>query len=179
MIGLASLAKWQLVRMIEYRAILVLDLDIDMFLSSRGRPPLHGHQASVLKHTLTTLLNLFIRSNASLVATPDFHSPINTGVMLLKPSRGVYEMGLSTLSSGTFDTLLGFDGVGRPSDALRLSWAAMGAGVTPPSKMTPRCVLSSSQRCGLEACSGATPSAGDASPRARRCCPTRRRCRLK
>ena len=151
MISLASLAKWQLVRMIEYRAILVLDLDIDMFLSSRGRPPLHGHQASVLKHTLTTLLNLFIRSNASLVATPDFHSPINTGVMLLKPSRGVYEMGLSTLSNGTFDRLLGFDGVGRPSDALRLSWAAMGAEKT---RLLNRTVMSRSNRWEFVAATG-------------------------
>lgn len=130
LIGLASLAKWQLLAHTEYRAILVTDLDIDLFLSSRGRPPTPSEdvwpgQTMALRHALTTLFDLFIESNTTLIASPDFHSPINTGVMLLKPSRDVYELGLRTLSTGTFDSDGGFNNVGRPHSAIR--WDRMHA----------------------------------------------------
>lgn len=122
-IGLASLAKWQLLSLTRYRAILVTDLDVDLFLHSRGVPPLErdGAPGVLLRHALTTLVELFVRSNTTLIASADYHSPINTGVMWLKPSRRVYELGLRTLRTGSFDPARGFDGVGPPRRAINWS----------------------------------------------------------
>ena len=66
-------------------------------------------------------------SGSSLVASADYHSPINTGVMLLRPSERMYQLGLRVLRRNDFDPTLGFDRAGRPSEAL----AALRAHATP------------------------------------------------
>ena len=53
-----------------------------------------------------------------LVTAPDFHSPINTAVMLLKPSLSIFERGLAVLTRARFDRVRGFDLIGRPRDVL-------------------------------------------------------------
>ena len=116
-ISTTALAKWQLLALTEYRAIFMVDLDVDMFLLSAGRPP-PERRAPGLRHALVELYQSFLRSNTTLVAKSDFHTPINTGVMMLKPSIATYERGLHTLEVGSFNFHHGFDEVGPPQQAL-------------------------------------------------------------
>jgi len=115
---LSALGKWQLLALVEYRAILLTDQDVDLFLLSRGRPAGDGLQAVALQHAWTKLLDLFLRSNSTLLAAPDYTTPINTAVMLLKPSRSTYDLGLRTLAVGSFDPASGFDSIGPPQRAI-------------------------------------------------------------
>ena len=116
-ISTTALAKWQLLALTEYRAIFMVDLDVDMFLHSAGRPPADPRRAPGLRHTLVERYQNFLRSKTTLVASADYHTPINTGVMLLKPSTSTYERGLHTLEVGSFDFHNGFDEVGPPQQA--------------------------------------------------------------
>ena len=116
-IATTALAKWQLLTLTEYRAIFMVDLDVDMFLQSAGRPPADPRRAPGLRHTLVERYQQFLRSQTTLVASADYHSPINTGVMMLKPSTSTYERGLHTLEMGSFDFINGFDEVGPPQQA--------------------------------------------------------------
>ena len=118
---IAGLTKWQLLAQTEYEAIVVVDLDVDLFLFSAGAPPADGSlQAEVLRHAWTFAVDSFLNSTLQLVAGADFHSPINSGALLLKPSQRVYRLGLRALERGAFDPLLGWDRVGRPQSVLRL-----------------------------------------------------------
>lgn len=84
-ISLHALFKWQLFQQSEYSAILFTDADVDLFLPSAGRPPRPDSRSGrALHQALTAGVAAFLRSDAQLVASPDEHSPINTGVMLLK-----------------------------------------------------------------------------------------------
>ena len=116
-ISTTALAKWQLLALTEYRAIFMVDLDVDMFLQSAGRPPADPRRVPAFRRTLVERYQSFLRSTATLVASSDWHSPINTGVMMLKPSTSTYEQGLQTLEVGTFDFRNGFNAVGPPQQA--------------------------------------------------------------
>ena len=113
-LSLHALYKLQLWSLTRYRAVLFTDADVDPFLSSRGRP---GRGAQ-LQHAFTDSLRSFIASDVQLTASSDYHSPINTAVMLLKPNTSVFARGLAVLRRRRFDRRLGFDLVGRPRDAL-------------------------------------------------------------
>ena len=56
-----------------------------------------------------------------LLASADFHSPVNTGIMMLKPSRRAYTLGRAVLEGLAFDYQRGFNASGRPRDVLPLS----------------------------------------------------------
>ena len=117
----ATLFKWEVFRHVEYEAVLLTDTDVDFFLESRGRLPLAGTLAAVeLDHAWSTLLGQFLRGAEQLVATGDSHVPINTAVMLLKPSRRVYDLGRRALRTGVWSSALGFNGTGAPRDVLPL-----------------------------------------------------------
>ena len=116
-ISTTALAKWQLLALTEYRAIFMVDLDVDMFLQSAGRPPADPRRVPAFRRTLVEGYQSFLRSTATLVASSDWHSPINTGVMMLKPSTSTYERGLQTLEVGSFDFWNGFNAVGPPQQA--------------------------------------------------------------
>lgn len=124
LVSTSSLAKWQLLAHTEYTALLVTDLDIDFFLTSAGRPPLFGQSASesslaeALHRAWTLLYPSFLASNTTLIAAADFHTPINTALLMMKPCQETYQLGLRTLATGTFDFINGFNGVGRPQSAL-------------------------------------------------------------
>ena len=118
-LSLRALYKLQLFRLTEYRAILFTDVDVDPFLLSGGRPPTaRTVLGRDMERAWRDSFQRFLSSPARLLASADYHSPINTGVMLLKPNLAVYDEGVSVLSRGRFDPLLGFDWVGRPRDAL-------------------------------------------------------------
>ena len=119
--AMAGLAKWQLVGQSEYTAVLAVDLDVDLFLYSAGAPPTGGLLAEVLRHAWLHALPAFLNATElELVARSDWHAPINTGVLLLKPSRDAHALGLRALESGSFDPRLGWERVGPPRRALAL-----------------------------------------------------------
>eukprot|EP00900_Chrysochromulina_parva_P008527 jgi/Chrpa1/17676/Chrysochromulina_OHIO_Genome00025986-RA len=72
-----------------------------------------------IEQAWTKSFTIFLNSTVRLLASADQHSPINTGVMLLKPSLSIFEQAVRVLRRRRFDPLLGFDWVGRPRDALR------------------------------------------------------------
>jgi len=124
----ATLFKWEVFRHVEYEAVLLTDTDVDFFLESRGRPPAAGTlAAAVLDHAWSTLFGQFLRGAEQLVATGDSHVPINTAVMLLKPSRRVYDVGCRALRSRVWSAALGFNETGAPRDVLPLEAAAAAA----------------------------------------------------
>ena len=118
-LSLAALYKLQMFRHTEYRAILFTDADVDFWLGSGGRPPRARTRAGrMLERAWTTTLDRFLNSSAELVASSDFHSPINTGVMLLRPSSATYARASAVLARRQFDRVGGFDGAGSPRAAL-------------------------------------------------------------
>ena len=118
-LSLRALYKLQLFSMTEYRSILFTDVDVDPFLLTGGRPPAASSRAGQeLELVWNVALSRFLNSKVNLVASLDRSSPINTGVMLLKPSMRIYLDGVGVLQRRNFDPFLGFDGAGRPRDAL-------------------------------------------------------------
>lgn len=122
--AVAALYKWQLFAHTEFDAIFFTDVDVDLFpvfggLAPNGRGISSSNAGRQLAAAWTRGLSAFVRSAAHLIASADYHSPINTGVMLLRPSEVIYGLGLRVLARNAFDPTLGFDRAGRPSDVLR------------------------------------------------------------
>ena len=117
--AMAGLLKLQVLRLTEYSAVLVIDLDLDLFFASRGAPPKDSTKSRV-RHAWTTMLRAFLASPMMLVGRADCHSPINSAALLFKPSKTIYEMSLEILERGRFDRRTGWDHVGRPSDVVAL-----------------------------------------------------------
>ena len=101
-------------------ALLVCSVDVDPFDKSPG---LSSDWIAAMSRKMvrawTVGLSSFVRSSAHVTASSDKHTPINTGVMLLKPSLNVFERGLRVLQRRVFDTRQGFDLIGTPQEALR------------------------------------------------------------
>jgi hypothetical protein len=78
------------------------------------------------RHDATRLVSAFARDAAcQLSGTPDHSSPINGGVLLLKPNRTVYEEGLQLLRTRTFDATAGFNRSGSLRSAMNASMPAL------------------------------------------------------
>ena len=107
-----TLRKWQLVRLIEYRVIFATDPDVDLF---HGALPA---RVAMLSHAWAQGVSAFGRSAVQLVGTGDGQVPVNTGVMLLKPSLEAYQIGLLALLSGRFSSARGWDNAGSPRQLL-------------------------------------------------------------
>ena len=107
-----TLRKWQLVRLIEYRVVFATDPDVDLFFGA-----LPGRVA-MLSHAWAQGVSAFGRSAVQLVGTGDGQVPVNTGVMLLKPSLEAYQIGLLALLSGRFSSARGWDDAGSPRQLL-------------------------------------------------------------
>ena len=118
--AMAGLSKLQVLALTEYSAVLVIDLDLDLFFPSRGAPPKDDSTKSRARHAWTTMLSAFLASPMMLVGRADRHSPINSAALLFKPSKAIYEMALETLERGRFDRRTGWDHAGRPSDVVAL-----------------------------------------------------------
>ena len=117
-----TLYKWQVLRYTEYDFIFYLDPDVDLFHESGGRPPANfGAQARlfrILQQAWTHDLQAYLGSSVELVASIDGSSPINTGVMLLKPSLATYNLGRAVLRTRRFAVVSGFNGSGPPHSVL-------------------------------------------------------------
>ena len=122
-VTMAALLKWQFVNLLQYRAVFFSDVDVDLFLHSAGRPPAAStSREAQLKKAWTTGLRLFLQSSAQqLVARGDYHSPINTGVMLIKPNASIYARGVRVLQTFNHSWRQGFNRTGAPRDLLPLT----------------------------------------------------------
>lgn len=108
----ATLRKWQLVSLIEYRVIFVTDQDVDIFFD-HGPPPGRAPLSWARGYAD------FVQSSAQLLGAADAQIPVNTGVMLLKPSLRAYEMGLLALLTRRFSAMRGWNATGSPIALLR------------------------------------------------------------
>ena len=114
-----ALLKWQLVGLLEYSYVFYTDIDTDLFFDTAGAPPPRGSRHwGILERAWTTRFDAFKAGGDELIASQDAHSPINTGVMLLKPTMRLYDEGMRVLGRRRFDRQLGFDRIGRPRAAL-------------------------------------------------------------
>ena len=91
-VAMAGLARWQLVALTEYTAILCVDLDVDLLRTRRraaGGGRRGGGPRARVDRAPGALLN---DTQIELVARADFHSPINLGVVWLKPSKATHDL---------------------------------------------------------------------------------------
>ena len=93
----STMLKWQLVGLTEYERVLYTDSDVDLFLHSAGRPP---PASGLFWAVWLAAWRAFDASGLELISSGDPHVPINTGVMLLRPSSRTYQLGLDTLRAG-------------------------------------------------------------------------------
>lgn len=112
----ATLAKWDIVRQTQYEAILLTDIDVDLFFASR-RIGLQEYLARA-QRAWTAGYQRFMRSDALVLASHDALVPINAGVVLLKPTKHHFELGAGLLRSMRFNLTHGFAYMGRPRDLL-------------------------------------------------------------
>lgn len=102
----APLLKWMLWALKGYEIVLFSDLDVYLAPGPRSLDLAWWHRS----------VSAFLQSSALLAGTPDHEAPLNTGIMLLKPRRWMYEEGLATLKGAVWTVHEGFNAVGRPRD---------------------------------------------------------------
>ena len=106
--------KWYAVSRYEYSAILLTDHDVDFFLDWGGRCP------PALAKAWWTLLRKFLEDDgAEMAAAPDHASPMNTGVMLLKPRKSTFDIGMRALYSMQWNFTHGFEYTGPLRERLQ------------------------------------------------------------
>lgn len=118
-----TLLKWGLIGETRYKAMLIAELDVDLF-----------HQGHVMSRVPFPLVDLptprttaealrdassrFPLTASSLVAQSDVATPINAGTIFLKPNQAAFEKGLALLRSRTFSPQSGWNRTGRPRAVL-------------------------------------------------------------
>ena len=108
-----SLLKWQLVAHVEYDAVFFVDLDVD-FAVPAAPAPTHISVAALDGEWRLHLHRFLASERVSLIAATDFETPLNTGVMLLKPSAAAYDRGVRALRSMRWNLTHGFEHAGTP-----------------------------------------------------------------
>jgi len=119
-------------------------LDPRIYTSRLGRPPIAlfldsdvdaTWHSSVVAQIMSGRLNVSQKLDAFVndpscqaVATPDRSSPMNTGVMVLKPSKSIYEEGLELLRTRVFTRRSGFNQTGSVRQALNTTMSSLAAG---------------------------------------------------
>ena len=100
-----TILKLAIVSLTNYDLVFYSDLDVDTH--SRWAPTNDNWQRQ---------LEAFVRSSVYVAASADHSSPINTGVMLVKPREWLHQETLRVLRNNlTFERTVGFNNVGRPS----------------------------------------------------------------
>ena len=120
--SMATLGKWEAFARTEYRAILLTDVDMDIFFSTSGQPPAPGTgAAALLERAWTISYPAFLASRYQLVAQGDASAPVVTAVQLLKPSAATYARGVQTLRTLRWSGRGGFNETGPPQSLFNLS----------------------------------------------------------
>ena len=107
----AQLHKWALWSLTAYDAILFADIDVDLY------PERLSHMGRAVRDEWEERLPQFLGTGARLVGRPDFSSPINGGLFVLRPDEALYRDGLRVLST-SFDETTGWNRSGSPIDLL-------------------------------------------------------------
>ena len=105
-----TLLKWQVVSMVEVQLAVFLDIDVEIL-------PVRAFRAGRASSWLS-MIRCALAQPASLLSWPDHSSPINAGLMLVRPSLRMYEEGMRVLRRRSFNETHGWDLVGRPSEAV-------------------------------------------------------------
>ena len=115
---LEIMLKWQFVGMTQFDAVLFLDHDTDMMPREVRPERLRARWQQMLPLFLMSRGKLRVDGNRSaglrVLASADASSPVNTGVMLIKPARWLYRDGVSVLSACTVNQTHGWGLVGKP-----------------------------------------------------------------
>ena len=109
----ATLLKWQLMSLTEFDWVLFTDMDVDVMplsLSPHGNAAIAGDWDRTLREAQRA-------ESIRLVVNADWSSPVNTGVMLLRPSLDIYLDGIEVLNA-PFDTSKGWNMSGSPAQLL-------------------------------------------------------------
>jgi hypothetical protein len=109
------LLKWTALRSIWADAVVLFDMDTEPWPLQL----LHPREASIA-HWIA-LLQCFHAQNYSLFSFSDHASPLHGGYFMIKPNATLYTEGLEVMeraAAGGFSLAKGWDGVGRPHDAV-------------------------------------------------------------
>jgi hypothetical protein len=110
-----TLLKWEVVNPRHYPentgVIMYLDSDVD----ARWCTSVEELERFHFKQKLAEFA---ADASCALRATPDHQAPVNTGIMLLKPSYKMYREGLAMLRTRSFNLQTGFNETGPPKWAL-------------------------------------------------------------
>ena len=103
-----SLTKWAVFGLTQYDAVVFADADLELLpLAEHGT----AWAAAAWRHALQGLLRA---PHARLLSDPDARSPLNAGLLLVRPSAHLYEEGLATLRRCSYNRSHGWDLVGAP-----------------------------------------------------------------
>ena len=113
-----TILKLALFALTDFDVVFYADLDVD------------AHSGWIPRSsTWKAQLKAFTDSPIYIAASPDHSSPVNTGVMLIKPRRWLYLEIANVLSTNlTFDPVNGFNGVGRPRSLLSVNISRLASG---------------------------------------------------
>ena len=109
----AVMLKWQLFALTQYDLLLYADVDVDVSPKSSFLERLRPPSPSSIQE-FNAALHSFLQSPFLIVGSPDHESPINTGVLLIKPRRWVFTEALQLMRRGNWSTQTGFAGAGTP-----------------------------------------------------------------
>ena len=103
-----SLTKWAVFGLVRYDAVVFADADLELLpLAEHGA----AWAAAAWRHALLGLLRA---PHARLLSDPDARSPLNAGLLLVRPSTQLYEEGLAALRRCRYNRSHGWDLVGAP-----------------------------------------------------------------
>lgn len=101
--------KLHLLALAAYDVVCFADADVELM------PYAEGSVAATSRAWVRVITNLLQDASVALLGNPDGQSPLNTGVMLLKPNATLFADGVGVLRRCQFNRTHGWDHVGRPS----------------------------------------------------------------
>lgn len=114
----AMFAKWVIVNLVRYRAVLFVDNDVDFLeFGRRSSAGVEAYLAAAAR-VWAEEVPRFLASPARLLGSADNEAPINAGILWIKPSRAYYDEGVALLRTMRFSPELGFNFSGRPLDLM-------------------------------------------------------------
>lgn len=103
-----NMLKVALLGLLQFDLVIFADADLELVPFAEDNPT---RVASAWVRAASRLL----ASNAMLVADPDAIAPLNTGLMLLKPSASAYAEAVTLLQRCRFNRSTGWENIGPPS----------------------------------------------------------------
>lgn len=108
------LLKWAAWSIRDAEFVVLLDIDVLPFT------PLMQRRSKLITRDWLSLFARMRERGLYLVTEPDASSPLNSGIVVLRPSRNIYDEGLQLLqrANSSFNTSHGWDLRGSPKDAI-------------------------------------------------------------